>query len=206
MDDKQRWQVARLHERVTSGAFSEDDVFALLLLLREYAPKGAPLRECADFVAHRERDRGRIFDYLQKTKGQLENLGKLSGTMEIKPVFSATEVGDSLARCLSQFDLSPFDEQQVNNVLVCIISLLQHVALVSGDGVAVGVLEVAISRTEVILLGRVRIGAENKTVAVVFPALIARNDFMDVPDVPRPIDGIGWAECKGGKMSLSRAG
>ena len=202
MDQKERWQVTRLHERVMQGAFSEEDVFVLLVLLREYAPNASPVRECADFVAHRERDRGLVFNYLQRTKGQLKNIGKINAVIEIKPVFSANELRDSFTDCLAQFGLAPFDEHQVNCVLVCIISLLQHVPLVNRDGVAVGVLQLAISQTEVILLGSVRIDAQGVT--VVFPALVAKNDFEDVPESssPYPISEVGWAECKDGRMSL----
>ena len=86
--------------------------------------------------------------------------------------------------------------------MVCIISLLQDVRLVRRDGTPVGVLEVALSKTEVILLGKVRL--DSKPVHVVFPAFVATNDFIDIPEasVPIVLAGISWAGCENGTMSL----
>ena len=202
MDRKERWQVSRLHSQIVQGTFSEEDVFALLMLLREYSVKGSPLRECADFIAHREKDRGQVFEYLERTKNVLDNLGKISTVLEIKPVFSLMEMKNCVDLCLTQFGLGALDERLTNQILVCIISLLQDVRLVKRDGTPVGVLEVAVSKTEVVLLGKVRL--DSKPVHVVFPALVATNDFMEIPEASVPIilEGVSWAGCQNGTMSL----
>ncbi len=202
MDRKEHWQVSRLHAQIVQGTFSEEDVFALLMLLREYSAKDSPVRECADFIAHREKDRGQIFEYLVRTKNVLDNLGKVSTVLEIKPVFSMPEMKSCLESCLAQFSLAALTDLVVNGLLVCIISLLQDVRLVRRDGVPIGVLEVAISKTEVVLLGKVRL--DSKPVNVVFPVFVAKNDFMDIPEASVPIapQGVSWASCENGKMSL----
>jgi hypothetical protein len=198
MDRKERWQASRLHAQIVQGTFTEEDVFALLMILREYSARGSPLRECADFIAHREKDRGQVFEYLERTKTVLDNLGKPSTV----PIFSLAELKACLDSCLAQFGLAAIDEPMVNYVLICIISLLQDVRLVKRDGTSVGVLEVAISKTDVVLLGNVRL--DSKPVHVVFPALVAANDFMVIPEASTPIvlEGISWAGCQNGKMSL----
>lgn len=202
MDRKEGWQVSRLHAQIVQGTFSEEDVFALLMLLREYSAKGSPIRECADFIAHREKDRGQVFEYLERTKHVLDNLGKVSTVLQIKPVFSLPEMKDCLDSCFVRFGLPSLGPQWVDRIMVCIISLLQDVRLVRRDGTPVGVLEVALSKTEVILLGKVRL--DSKPVHVVFPALVATNDFIDIPgaSVPIVLAGIAWAGCENGTMSL----
>lgn len=202
MDRKERWQISRLHTKVVQGAFTEEDVFALLMVLREYAASGSPLRECADFIAHREKDRGHVFEYLARTKTFLENPGSSDTDLEIKPVFSLEEFKACINSCLAQFSLAPLSDRRVNCVLVCIISLLQDVRLVKRDGTPVGALEVAASRTEILLMGTVLL--ESKNAHVSFPALVAANDFMDIPDDPGLIllRGVSWAGCDNEKVSL----
>lgn len=202
MDRKERWQVSRLHAQVVKGEFTEEDVFAFLMLLRRYSASGSPLRECADFIAHREKDRGHVFDYLERTKTALDNIGKVNTVLEVKPIFSLGELKACLDSCLAQFGLAPLSHQRVNCILVCIISLLQDVSLVKRDGTSVGVLEVAASRNEIVLLGNVRL--ESRPIHIVFPALVAANDFMGIPDVSAPIalHGVSWAGCHDGRMSL----
>jgi hypothetical protein len=59
MDAKEASLVADLHERVVNRLFHERDVLALLILLRDHAPKASPVRQLSDFIAHREKDRSR---------------------------------------------------------------------------------------------------------------------------------------------------
>jgi hypothetical protein len=62
MDQKQQQLVRDLHDRIYNGAtFTETDVVSLLILVREEA--GTHVRELADFVAHRERDRGLLWQF-----------------------------------------------------------------------------------------------------------------------------------------------
>lgn len=204
VDRKAHWLVAHLHEQISAGTFSEEDVFRLFMLLREYSASGSPLRECADFIAHREKDRGQVFDYLVRTKNKLEKLGTENTVLEIKPVFTVPQLVGSINSCLVKFNLAGLDAIRANQIFICTISLLQDVALVTRKGKRVGELTVAVSTAKVLLLGNVHI--ENRGVGVSFPALSATNDFKAVPGATMPItfEGVTWAACKDGVMSLTQ--
>ena len=66
MDAKEKVLVADLYKRIATRTFHERDVLALLILLREHAPKGSPVGELSDFVAHREKDRGSLKTYVHR--------------------------------------------------------------------------------------------------------------------------------------------
>jgi hypothetical protein len=206
MDHKERWQVSRLHNQIEQGVFSEEDIFALLMLLRRHSPKDSSICECADFIAHREKDRGKIFKYIEKTKGILNNIAnnniKVNTILDIKPVFSLAEIKTSLNSCLKRFDLAALSENLINQVLICIISLLQYVRLVKKNGKPIGVLDVAVSKAEIILLGKVYIDSTNGYVT--FPVLVAVNNFMNVPEASglMILNDISWARFQSGVMSL----
>jgi hypothetical protein len=65
VDAKHRQLVRDLHDRIYNGMiFTETDVVSLLILVRQEA--GKHVREFADSIAHRERDRGLLWDFPKK--------------------------------------------------------------------------------------------------------------------------------------------
>ena len=54
MDSKEKHLVDELCRRCTQQIFHERDVLALLILLRGHSAAESPVRELADFIAHRE--------------------------------------------------------------------------------------------------------------------------------------------------------
>jgi hypothetical protein len=58
MDSKEKFLVDEPCRRITQQTFHERDVLAPLILLREHSTAESPVREFADFIAHREKDRG----------------------------------------------------------------------------------------------------------------------------------------------------
>jgi hypothetical protein len=65
MDSKERLLVDELCRRITQQIFHERDVLALLILLRGHSAAKAPVRELADFIAHREKDLRALQKYVQ---------------------------------------------------------------------------------------------------------------------------------------------
>jgi hypothetical protein len=65
MDSKERFLVDELCRRITQQIFHERDILALLILLRGHSAAKSPVRELADFIAHREKTLGKIKEYVQ---------------------------------------------------------------------------------------------------------------------------------------------
>jgi len=201
MDDKEKELIRACYARIAAGDFVERDVFSLLILLRPHSKAHSAVYEFANFVAHREKDRGHIRDYLHQTKSKLDKLGQINTTLVIKPVFSVEQIGTSLNGALSQISLSPLDHSRIEQVVLCVISLLQHVRIVQKSA-EIGRLIIGITKEDVILLGRVRV--KNKAWAI-FPALMVPNVYVsDAPsDTPIVIDDLLDVSVAGGTVSLN---
>jgi hypothetical protein len=75
MDAKEATLIKHYHEKLNTLTFNEKDIYALLILLRAHSQLGSPVFEFANFVAHRERDRGHIYDYLLSMKSFFNQTG-----------------------------------------------------------------------------------------------------------------------------------
>jgi len=178
MDDKERSLVQTQRDRIAAGNFGEADVFVLLTLLRPAAAAGTPAHEIANFIAHREKDRGAIRDYLWRTKQAFDSIGKRSVRLKIEPVFGRVEFAASLNSALHSAGVMPLADAQMDQVLVCIISLLQHVRIINKGGAAIGELVLACTASEILLLGKVRMQGKADGV---FPVLVAANHYVSGP-------------------------
>ena len=65
VDAKEKFLVDELCRRIREQKFHERDVLALLILLRGHSAAESPVRELADFIAHREKERGALKKYVQ---------------------------------------------------------------------------------------------------------------------------------------------
>jgi hypothetical protein len=159
-------------------------VFSLLVLLRPLTSVGSAVYEFANFIAHREKDRGHIHAYLDRTKRLLDQLGKQSGVLEIKPVFSKAEISHSINQVLQHIGLPSFEESHIDQILVCIMSLLQEVRILDRKGAELGRLILVHTASELQLLGEVWV--LNKLYAT-FPVLIAPNRYIPGPNGGTPM-------------------
>lgn len=207
VDQKLRWQIERRREAIASDDFTEDDVFSLLLMLRAHAPRHSAVREFADFIAHRDKDRGAIFDYVSKAIPQLERLADRTppARLEIKPVYSENAFATSVNQALGACNVHPLDGPHTNAIAVCGISLLQHVVLVRNN-VSVGRLDVFVLPDTIDLSGTVGVRVNTAVVNVTFVVFSAANRVIPIPRGTRPIsiDGISWAGCQGGRFVLEQ--
>lgn len=130
MDAKEAALVHQLHQRVVARAFHERDILALLILLREHAPKTSPVRELADFVAHREKDRGSLKTYVHHAVRYGEALvNGTAASLKIEVVHTRDAFRKSLNDVLGHFRLAEFLVELSDDVLACVMSLLQDVRL-----------------------------------------------------------------------------
>jgi len=126
MDAKDKLMVQRYHNKLVAHECDEDDVYATLILLRECSSKSSPLREVADFIAHRERDRGAVFQYLSDTKKQFINASQRKPfSLTINEVYSEHEFTDALNAAFSIMHLANITPEAGSMAMACVISLLQ---------------------------------------------------------------------------------
>jgi hypothetical protein len=82
MTGKQLQHLRELHARMSVGTFTETDVSALLVLLREKS-RGGPILELAHSIVHSERDSGLFFKRIKENLDVLNNLGKKAGVVRV---------------------------------------------------------------------------------------------------------------------------
>lgn len=75
-----------------NNVFDEKDVLPFFILLRSYASSGSPTLEIGNFIAHRERDRGHIHEYLQENRDIADQDGFVSLELNAPPVFTVGEI------------------------------------------------------------------------------------------------------------------
>ena len=95
MTAKQVQHLAELHARLSGGTFSETDVSALLVLLREKS-RGGPIVELAHSIVHAERNSGQFFQRIKQNSEVLNNLGRKPGIVLGGDVFAYTNFAHNL--------------------------------------------------------------------------------------------------------------
>jgi hypothetical protein len=181
-DQKEQWLVGQACSTIAAGTFTERDVLTLLILLRRHAPLNSPIREFGDFVAHREKDRGILQEYVSRAQKALR--GETGDTVNL-PVFSVSEIGKALNDLLATFAVGPFDTERVNQIAVCIITLLQTVVVETPLGQELGGFGVAMSSDHIILMGRGTVPAGH---VFEYPLLIAENHAYEYSLAQHQVD------------------
>jgi hypothetical protein len=170
LDAKEKALVKEIRSKIIRRNYDEIDILALLILLRRYSSMRAATYEFANFVAHRERNRGSIYDYLIDGKNQvLRALKKPPGRPEFRSVYTATDLKESLNEALSIIGVAHVDSFETNDILLCIICLLQDVRIIDKNDVIV--LQISWTANHIDLHGVVLIGDK----FVSFPVLAVPN-------------------------------
>ncbi|MGA2733505.1 MAG: hypothetical protein ABSG35_13065 [Syntrophobacteraceae bacterium] len=154
MDIKERWLINRLHKLIQLGRFHETDILSLLILLRRFASHNntSSIKQLADFVAHINKDRGILKQYLKQIRDYLYDTSGSRELLSLKPVYTNTIIGLALNNIFKCMGLDSIDAYRMNDVTISIISLLQDVEITIDDGL-VSKLGVYISSTNVLLAG-----------------------------------------------------
>lgn len=155
MDPKEAMLFKDVYDKLGSLSFDEKDIYALMILVRDSSKGHEPVVwELANFVAHRDRDRGELCDVLSRTKSFFNADGiNLGDKFKVKPVFNDREIKDSFSSLFGRLGFAPVCDEAANGILLCIISLL-HTVRIMKDGAEVGVLLFAYDKQYVYLFGR----------------------------------------------------
>jgi hypothetical protein len=164
---KEQQTLGTLHERLTGGSYSEIDVSALLVLLRERSRGGAIL-ELANSIAHSERNSGEFFQRIKANQHLLNNLGKASCESFYK----------SLTKTLSEFGLSALPRETTDAMFLCGLSLLQGSSVKGGK--TFGELSLSLTQSEFQLMATVPIDHKGKQVRASFILATVTNRWIPV--------------------------
>jgi hypothetical protein len=205
IDAKEQF-LSQLYQRICASHFYERDVAALLILLRRHAEKYSPVRELSDFIAHREKDRGTLKTYMEDV---VRYIRKGTERVSTHPIHSATDFKYSLNATLIAFNLSSLDSNLTNDVLTCIMSLLQDVRLMH-DGIEISRLQLGRFRKNELWLAGIMSRPPLKTstgiVTVIAPVLIVPNTYCSSHKTFGPFPSLVEAKCTNGQLRLYLGG
>jgi len=179
MDSKEATLIKHYYDKVTSLSFDERDVYSLLILLRPYSQKDSPVYEFSNFVAHREKDRGHIYEYLLRSKSFFNQIGiKLGDTHELKSVFTEQEIHASFDSVFKDLGVPPLSDEVAQGILLCIISLLQEVKISDKTGAEIGKLLFAFDKMGIYLMGLFGVVDFPPHSHLQVPVLIMKNRYL----------------------------
>ena len=139
MDKKSISLISKIHRKILSHSFDENDIFILLVLVREEAATNRDyskieweygfLREICDFIAHRYRNKGFAFEEARYIYQRCTTTGVFHFDTESKRNIISGMFEDVIIKELNEIflglSLAPIPSIYESEVILCIISLLQ---------------------------------------------------------------------------------
>lgn len=194
MDKKERQLINYYYEKFTTKNFDEKDFYSFLMLIKEHAKDNQIMTNLIDFIVYREKCTGYAKTYLDECKEIIHNLGKTKVRRKIEPIFSFKEIRSGFNALCQQLGYEKLPIETLNDFMLCIISLLQNVKIVSGSlHKEIGYLSFAASSKEFILMGNLLVKNQGKTMPITFPVLAVQNRYekitpQDEKDTPYLFD------------------
>ena len=193
LDKKERQLFDFYYNKFTDRRFDEKDVLSFLLFVRKDAEDNHVIKELVDFIVQRENNSGQVKAFFEECKQIINNLGK-GKTKKIENLFSFKEIRNGFNALFIEQGYEKLSPDVINDFILCVISLLQHVKLVSGSlHKEVGHLSFAASSKELFLMGNMKILHKGRFMPVTFPVLSVKNMYeavkpQDANDTPYLFD------------------
>ncbi|MCG7345465.1 hypothetical protein MHZ92_15110 [Sporosarcina sp. ACRSL] len=178
MDKKEQQLFDFYYKKFVERNFDEKDFLSFLLFAKEKAQDHKVIKELGDFVIQRENNSGHIREFFDECKQIINNLGK-GKTKKIENVFSFKEIRNDFNALFIEQGYEKLSHDVINDFILCLISLLQHVKLRSGNKV-VGHLSFAASSKELFLMGNMKVLHKGRFIPVTFPVLSVRNMYETI--------------------------
>lgn len=166
MDKKSKELICSIHEKILHSSFDEIDIYSLLILLREESAlnkdysitdwKNGYLHEICDFVAHRNRNKGFVLEEAKYIYKHCTTTGEFHFNTESKrrvvAGLSEEAIIHEINSIFEKLELCPIPKTSENEIILCIISILQLSVFKSADGEVHGYLYVEICNDGIYLL------------------------------------------------------
>lgn len=193
MDKKERQLLEAYHHQFAERKFDEKDLLSFLLFVRKDVQDNKVLQELGDFIIHRKNYQGYVKAFFDDCQEIINNLGK-GKKKKIENLFSFKEIRNGFNAFFIEQGLEKLPPEVINDFILCLISLLQNVTLVSGSSKKeVGHLSFAASSKELFLMGNMKVLHRGRFIPVTFPVLSVRNMYetikpQDANDTPYLFD------------------
>ena len=169
IDKKSADLIRQIHRKIISRTFDEVDICALLILVREEASvnkdylkiewENGFLHEVCDFIAHRNRNKGFVFEEAKLTYKHCTTTGVFHFETTSKRQVLSGMFEDVIIKEINQIfqrlSLSPIPSICEAEIILCIISLLQFAKIETDDKKVSGYLYTIICNDGIYLLNEI---------------------------------------------------
>lgn len=181
MDKKEQQLMNYYYDKFIARSFDEKDFLGFLMIVKEHVENNEIIQDLTDFIIHREKATGYVYDYLEECKDIINNLGKTKVRRKIEHLFTFKEIRHGFNALFQQLGLDKLPIETINDFMLCIISLLQNVKITSGNSKKeVGHLSFAASSKELLLMGNMMVRSQGKTMPITFPVLAVQNRYEKI--------------------------
>lgn len=194
MDQKELQLMDYYYNIFSERSFNEKDVYSFLMLIQNYVENNETIENLLDFIIHRENSKGYALNYLNECKDIINNIGKTKVRKKIEPIFSFRDMRNGFNALFRQFNYAPLSIEAMNDIMLCMISLLQGIRIMSETGKrSIGHLSFAASSKELFLMGNMTILNQGRKMPITFPVLFVKNNYekitpQDQQDTPYLFD------------------
>lgn len=181
MDKKEQQLVNYYYNEFTARNFDEKDLYAFFMVVHKHAKDHKELHDLIDFLVHRDKCTGSVKEYFAECQEIINNLGKAKVRRKIEPLFSFKDIRNGFNALFQQLGFEKLPVEIMNDFLLCIISLLQGIKIVSSrSNQKVGHLSFAASSKELFLMGNLMIRNEGRRMPITFPVLSVKNKYEEI--------------------------
>ena len=188
LNPKEHQRLTELHSLLQGGTFSETDVSAALVLLREKSNGGA-IMELAHSIAHSERNSGAFFRRVKHNQSLLNDLGKRGGELHGRYIYSGSEFASNVNETFRRHGFDELDSVVTDLIFLCGLSLLQGGSLKGGK--TYGELHLVVTSGQFELRARMPIQHKGCTVQASFSVAAVVNRWIPICNPRTHIDATG---------------
>lgn len=181
MDKKEQQLVNYYYNKFQARTFDEKDLYAFFMVVQKQANDHKELHDLIDFLIYRDKCTGAVKEYFAECQEIINNLGKTKVRRKIEPLFSFKDIRNGFNALFQQLGFDKLPVETINDFLLCIISLLQGIKIVSSrSNQKVGHLSFAASSKELFLMGNLMIRNEGRRMPITFPVLSVKNSYEEI--------------------------
>lgn len=126
MDKKERQTFNHYMEKIRDRTFDEYDIYSFLILVRPYVTGW--IHEFSDLIAHRVREKGKIFNLIEQVLCNADDSGEITLDMNGKVDGYRGMQKNTLQNELKQFFIKQgyqIDREILDEIVLCIFSITQ---------------------------------------------------------------------------------
>ena len=181
MDKKERQLIDYYYKKLVIKSFDEKDLYTFLKVVEPYSEENEVVHEISHFIFKREQNTGYAQAFLKECQGIIQEIGKTKVRKKIQYLYTFKEIRNGFNQLIQQLGYEKLSNDIMNDIQLCIISLLQHVQIISPEtNKKIGHLSFAASSKELFLMGNIQVMHQGKRMPITFPVLAVQNVYEDV--------------------------